>query len=142
MANGSDPLVVPAAELAAALLPLVTMRDEQYRDEVAGAGWRQHRDDSRSSTGGLGTHGHTPYLGGYAWLEARSRIDRRQIRRALDGQQQWVTLRIADALCTGAGIPEALRDGTINIVPNPSWDLARWAQHMHACGIDNPDAPL
>lgn len=53
------------------------------------------------------------------------------IHNVLAGRYRHTQLRIADALLAAAHLPEALRDGRVNIVPNPN---ASSVERASCCG--------
>lgn len=117
--NGkSDPLAVSAAQLIEAIKPTLDRLDKAYADQ----------DDYRRSAVSDAA-GHNENFA-------------RRVRSVLAGERKYVSLRVAERMLVNLNLDHYLQDGTIQVVPNPTWSPLYWNAYMRACGVDAPEEVL
>lgn len=123
--NGyAEPLVINCEQFANAIRPTI----ERLDDEAAGGSGT--RENWMALAGGTMVASlDDPTLG-------------RRLRSILAGQMRYVSLRIAERLLINLGLEHYLQDGTLTVVPNPTWSRERWEAYMRVCGVDDPDEVL
>jgi hypothetical protein len=75
---------------------------------------------TRPTTGGSGARAFTEptFVSPLQWLSDETGIRKKTVANVMRGRSATTSLRIADALVVAIGHPEALQDGTLEILPN------------------------
>jgi hypothetical protein len=70
------------------------------------------------------------FFGATDWLAQEAGIHPRRLH-TLRKEHKYVGYYVADRILTNLGYQHALRDGTIPVIPNPTWDDEKWAKHAN-----------
>ena len=75
---------------------------------------------TRPTTGGSGARVavDVPFISPLQWLSNETGIPKKTVQNVMRGRAITTELRVADALIAAIGCPEALHDGTLEILPN------------------------
>ena len=76
------------------------------------------------------------------YLCEKAGVDDSYLKRIMDVEYKHTTLDIADRLVTAMQIPQAMHDGRLTVVPNPTWSQEHWqAWHGERGGCAQAFAP-
>lgn len=131
--GAGSPLVVTGADLYAALRPVIEQRDKDKKAAISGYEW-----GGAPGNGWFPSVSGSPLLGGNAWLATRSGIAIERITKIF--RQATVSLAVADALLTAAGLEHKLQDGSVPVLPNPQMGPLKFAQKLAQAGVDDPSS--
>lgn len=123
MSFRGEPLVVRAADLRAAVQPFVELADRDRKEEDSLTS-RQNRYCSA-----LGANGRLAHWAG---------VSGRSIWRVLNDDSEHIGLNIADKILQGLNLTHYLHDGTVPVIPNPTWPQATWERSMRQRGVNDP----
>lgn len=122
---GPDPLVVLREELCAVLDVWVRAQDIRAKEESG----RHGRGDG--------------VIGGLQMLAAQTGLHVDSVHSVVRRDRaRYVGLNIADLLLRAVGETSALRDGRIQVLPNPRWSAAGWEREMLSRGVETVEGIL